>query len=61
MAKQLGVNSAFGDGSTIDCYILVMFPWAVDVYDLRDNLFPYSAFSGNQHGKVGTGNLDSNF
>ena len=57
MSEQLGIDGSFGDGSAIDCNVAMMFPGAVVVDYLWEELFPRTALPRHEDGHVGRSHL----
>ena len=49
MPEQFGIDRTFRDSAAIHCNVIAVFPGTVGMDNLRKNLFPDTAFAGNQH------------
>ena len=57
VSEQFRVDRAFGNGTTVHCYILPMFTRAILMYNLRKSFFTDTTFTGNQHRQICWSNL----
>ena len=53
MAEQFALDSAFGDGTTVDGNKFLVLPVAVVVYDMREDILTNPTLARNENAEVG--------
>lgn len=60
MTEKFRIYRALWNRPTVNGYVITMFTGTVGVDYLWKILFPYPAFAGDKHGKVGRGHAKGN-